>query len=113
MPSYMIGNHTLKFGGEFLRDTVDSVLTGQVNGTVSFQTPAAFSTECSFQGPGAHGSVLCSGNHAAYNERANFRWVFSGRLEGDSRPDRELGPALRVCKRFPPRLTGKLQTCRF
>jgi len=31
-----VGNHSIKFGGDVLRDTVDSVLTGQVNGTVGF-----------------------------------------------------------------------------
>jgi hypothetical protein len=36
-----VGNHNLKFGGNFLRNTVDSVLTGQVNGTVSFGNLAA------------------------------------------------------------------------
>jgi hypothetical protein len=33
---FTVGNHNLKFGGDFLRDTVDSVLTGQTNGTVGF-----------------------------------------------------------------------------
>jgi hypothetical protein len=33
---YTVGNHNFKFGGVFLRDTVDSVLTGQTNGTVGF-----------------------------------------------------------------------------
>ncbi len=33
---YTVGNHSLKFGGVFLRDSTDSVLTGQVNGSVSF-----------------------------------------------------------------------------
>jgi hypothetical protein len=51
--AYTVGNHNLKFGGEFLRDTVDSVLTGQVNGTVSFSDLPSFLENIPFkvQGP--------------------------------------------------------------
>ena len=51
--AYTVGNHNLKFGGEFLRDTVDSVLTGQVNGTVSFSDLPSFLQNIPFkvQGP--------------------------------------------------------------
>ena len=39
---FTVGNHNFKFGGDFLRDTVDSVLTGQTNGTVGFANVTAF-----------------------------------------------------------------------
>jgi Carboxypeptidase regulatory-like domain len=33
---YTVGRHTIRIGGDFLRDTVDFNLTGQLNGSVSF-----------------------------------------------------------------------------
>ena len=39
---YTVGRHSFKFGADYLRDAADFVLTGQVNGTVSFASVSNF-----------------------------------------------------------------------